>query len=252
MAIEWENGIPILSNKSLLSDVPAYTQAMAAASIMPVGAILPYMGATAPDYWLLCDGSEYDPNDLPELYAVNGDFHAFDPHGGVFRVPDLRGRAPFGVADGVPTTDADIAAPFTLGQRYGDARIGEHVHDIINGAGGAVYSNPGSADATGLNVGSTANGDGEQLIAARWWRSGSGNPLFEPHGMGRNVPPGTGVNFIVYAGRSTAGITPIGAMPAMTTRMMIESRLADSNISEEEREMLEAHLAGEPWPPVNP
>ena len=29
MAVEWENGIPILTGESMLSDVPEYTQALA-------------------------------------------------------------------------------------------------------------------------------------------------------------------------------------------------------------------------------
>ena len=270
MAVEYDaNGTPILTNDSLISDVPPYTQALASIGVgggsctvkdskfndlqpadpispFPIGMLAPFMGYDAPDGWLLCDGRTYDAAYFYALAEANPDFH----NDSTFRVPDLRGRAPFGAAGSVPTTDADVAAPFTLGKRYGDARIGEHLHDIINPAGGAVYDGPGSADPTGLNVGSSGNGNGNQIMAARWWRSGSNVPMFIPNGMGRNVPPGTGVNFIVYTGKPTldenGDMLPECGQGAeiapMTTRMLVEARLAEAGIGEEEIKMLKEQL----------
>ena len=37
---------------------------------LPVGIILPFMGKTAPRNYFLCDGSEYDTDEYPELYEV--------------------------------------------------------------------------------------------------------------------------------------------------------------------------------------
>lgn len=38
--------------------------------IMPIGSIIEYRGSTLPDGWLWTDGSEFDSNEWPELYAA--------------------------------------------------------------------------------------------------------------------------------------------------------------------------------------
>ena len=238
MAVEWENGIPILTGESLLSDVPEYTQALAAASIMPVGAIIPFMGEEAPDYWLICDGSEYDPADLPELYAVNDDFHAPDTHGGVFRVPDLRGRSPIGPASGFGVAPNGPVTDMNLGQRHGDWRIHSHTHTFGLPQGAAYNSAPTQG---GSQIGAPFTNDTPVTVMGGYLETGG--PHFLSAGLGNNLMPSTTVSFIVYAGRSTVGITPIADMPPVTTRSMIEARLAEAGIGEEEIKMLKEQLA---------
>lgn len=60
------------------------------------GIIKPYGGAAAPAGYLMCDGAEYGRGVYPALFAVIGTFYG-STSGHVFNVPDLRGRAPFGV-----------------------------------------------------------------------------------------------------------------------------------------------------------
>jgi len=104
MAIEWENGLPILTNDSLLSEVPAYTQVLADSigSGVPPGVVSPFVGAKAPDGWLICDGSPHDDADYPELAAEMHAFQSMWPtdngvnYANQFLVPDLRGRVPVG------------------------------------------------------------------------------------------------------------------------------------------------------------
>ena len=243
MAVEYDsNGTPILTNDSLISDVPPYTQALAAASIMPVGAIMPYMGTAAPDFWLFCDGSQYDPADLPELYAVNDDFHAPDIHGGsgVFRVPDLRGRSPIGPASGFGVAPDGPVTDMNVGQRHGDWRIQSHTHTVNLPQGSPYNSSPLQG---GTNIGAPYTNDTPQTVMGGYLVSGG--PHFLSAGLGNNLMPSTTVSFIVYAGRSTAGITPVpgGEMPPVTTRSMVEARLAEADISEEEVKMLKDQLA---------
>ena len=62
---------------------------------IPLGGILPYAGANAPDGFLFCDGSELEINQYVDLYGVIGDrYNGADPLNGdnTFRLPDLRGR----------------------------------------------------------------------------------------------------------------------------------------------------------------
>lgn len=86
-------------------------------STFPVGAVIPFAGASAPQGFLLCDGSPYVPTDplYANLFAVIGTIYGGD---GVstFNVPDLRGRAVMG---------ADTSNPF--GQSQPDATSAAHL-----------------------------------------------------------------------------------------------------------------------------
>ena len=66
---------------------------------VPIGAILPYAGATAPDGYLFCDGSEIERTKFGDLFDIIGVFYnGVAPLLGVntFRLPDLRGRFALG------------------------------------------------------------------------------------------------------------------------------------------------------------
>lgn len=66
----------------------------------PVGTIMLWSSNTAPDGWLLCDGSEY-PSTI-DMYKKLFDVIK-NTYGGVnpkFKVPDLRGRFPIGTGKG--------------------------------------------------------------------------------------------------------------------------------------------------------
>jgi microcystin-dependent protein len=66
---------------------------------VPIGAILPYAGATPPDGYLFCDGSEVERAKYPDLYDIIGVvYNGTSALVGVntYRLPDLRGRLPLG------------------------------------------------------------------------------------------------------------------------------------------------------------
>jgi microcystin-dependent protein len=66
---------------------------------VPIGAIVPYAGATAPSGYLFCDGSEIERAKFSDLFDIIGNgYNGTSPLVGVntFRVPDLRGRFPLG------------------------------------------------------------------------------------------------------------------------------------------------------------
>ena len=66
---------------------------------VPIGAILPYAGVTAPDGYLFCDGAEIERTKFGDLFDIIGVFYnGVAPLIGVntFRLPDLRGRFPLG------------------------------------------------------------------------------------------------------------------------------------------------------------
>ena len=254
------DGTPYVEPGDAISAYPVVSQELAAVidslrTMIPVGAIFPYAGKTAPEGYLFCDGKAYTRTDFYDLYVVMaewvGEWGGF-PNGNSaqFFVPDMRGRAPFGVAGNVPTTDGDPTAPFTLGKRYGDARVPLHTHTFKAEWSAFPLGSGALQNDTGYIAGTNWNGSWSRDGLGTHWPTDQQNPHgvasnLSPNGMGRNVPPGTGVNFIVWTGTTTAGKNPVPGveLPAVTTRMMIEARLEEAGIGEEEIEQLREQLA---------
>ena len=76
--------------------------------IMPVGAVLPYAGKTAPEGWLLCRGDTVLISDYPDLYAtIDTVFGSCNDT--AFLLPDLCRRVPVGAGgDPVIRTTKDV------------------------------------------------------------------------------------------------------------------------------------------------
>ena len=93
---------------------------------MPVGAIMPYAGNTAPTGWYLCDGSEVSEGDDPTLAAILGVAGASKwgtPAAGKFKLPDFRGKALIGAGTGSGLTARTL----------GDSGIGKETHVLADG-----------------------------------------------------------------------------------------------------------------------
>jgi len=70
-----------------------------AASNVPVGALLPYGGASAPSGgWLLCNGDAVSRSTYADLFAIIGTTFGVGNGSTTFNVPDMRQRFPLGVA----------------------------------------------------------------------------------------------------------------------------------------------------------
>lgn len=63
---------------------------------IPVGAVFPFAGATAPGGYAICDGSALDTTAYADLFAVLA--YAYGGAGASFNLPDLRDRIPLGKA----------------------------------------------------------------------------------------------------------------------------------------------------------
>lgn len=78
-------------------------------SMIPVGTVMAYVGTSAPDGWLLCDGTSYLKADYPELWGVlslSGTVYEDDSDD--FLTPDLRGRVVVGAGTGATLTTRAI------------------------------------------------------------------------------------------------------------------------------------------------
>ena len=59
--------------------------------VMPVGTIVPYGGTTAPDGWMMCDGSEISRTLYSDLFAVIGTAFGYSDGSTTLRGMFLRG-----------------------------------------------------------------------------------------------------------------------------------------------------------------
>ncbi len=194
MAVEWQNGIPILTDDSLIGDVPEYTQLVA--HLMPIGLIQAYAGdagALAP-YWLPCDGGPIPSEDrYDELRIRIG-----TTWGG--NVPDLRGRAPIGVGQEGPVHNSDN---YVLGGKYGDKRFQSHGHGLNDPGHNHHAMSAIGGDTSGVMASWTVGGASHLAGAAPFGYTGrhsSGISVQSAGGGGsNNVPPSLAVNFVILA-----------------------------------------------------
>jgi hypothetical protein len=115
----------------------------------PTGCVLPYAGTTAPEGWLLCDGSAVSRTDYAGLFAVLGSTHGQGDGSTTFHIPDLRGRFVRGV-DGAANRDPDKATRTAantggntgnnVGSVQDDAMQGHRLHtgSFVGSASGGV------------------------------------------------------------------------------------------------------------------
>ena len=127
---------------------------------VPCGSITPTAADTAPDGWLMADGTQYNVVDFPDLYGVIGNTYGGD-EGTVFNVPDLCGRVAYGMDPAIPSFD-------TLGNVGGVSEtvltmdhLAPHAHTITTATDPATdLQHSHATDTTVSNTTSPANPTG--------------------------------------------------------------------------------------------
>jgi microcystin-dependent protein len=96
----------------------------------PTGAIVAFGGATAPDGWLICDGSEVSRSQYSLLFAAIGTLYGAGDGSTTFNLPDLQGRIAAGWAES--GGHADVS---TLGGNDGTTTLADrrprHKHSVV-------------------------------------------------------------------------------------------------------------------------
>lgn len=100
---------------------------------MAVGTIVPFGGSASVDGFLLCDGSEYNRTDYPELFEVIGTSFGTPSANTKFKVPDLREATTKGAGlTGLSNNHYD-ADGLALGE-FIDDRLQDHSHRVPTAA----------------------------------------------------------------------------------------------------------------------
>lgn len=174
------------------ADLPYY-------GLSPAGAMSIYAGSSAPDGWLLCDGSAVNRETYSTLFAVIGTTYGSGDGSTTFNVPDMRGMFPRGTGTHGSATDAG-GTPFSgpaLGSIENDQMQG-HRHDIFDpdsnyrGQGG-MFLGPAQATAenyvdTGTNSATVNNMTGDP---------GPDGTNGAPRTGGETRPVSMGLNYII-------------------------------------------------------
>lgn len=108
-----------------------------AGSVFSTGDLKPFAGGTAPDGWLVCDGSEVSRVGFPNLFSVISTTWGAGDGTNTFNLPDLRDRTlvgasatkPLGATGGAESTVLTIAQ---LPAHNHDVHDPGHLHDVTD------------------------------------------------------------------------------------------------------------------------
>ncbi len=161
-------------------------QFLQALAYSAVGTIFPYAGESAPDTFMLCDGSELNVAEYPELFSVIG--YKFGGSDDIFKLPDLKGRTLVGV-------DGSDEKFNTVGKSGGETshtltidEMPSHNHDFIRNDGRRSTYGWGHGEAHTGALAEVATVDtGNNYVITQ---TGNG----QPH---NNMPPFTVINYII-------------------------------------------------------
>lgn len=176
-----------------------------AAKLVPSGAVMPFAGANAPTGWLVCAGQAVSRSLYADLFAAIGTAHGAGDGSTTFNLPDLRGRAVFGVdsmggtaASRVTTAVSGING-VALGASGGSEAMHAHTHTatvtdpghshVMQGTSGTVLgATIGQGLTTGINASTRSSTTGVTVANSS---TGTGNS--------QNMPPAVMLNYIIKA-----------------------------------------------------
>jgi microcystin-dependent protein len=166
---------------------------------VPHGVVMPFMGpeTSVPKDYLLCDGREVPRSVHPKTFAAIGTTYGTPSNPTMFKLPDLRGRAPFGL-DNMGGTDAGrLSVPNQLGGTGGEEKhaltrpeIPSHVH----------YTGNGQFFATSNQVVQAGSGASFAAVTGFVATTDPGDELGGSAPLHNNMPPYILVNWIMRAG----------------------------------------------------
>lgn len=183
---------------------------------IPTGTLHAFAGATAPLGYLLCDGTAVSRTTYASLFAVVGTTYGSGNGSTTFNLPDLRGRVPVGAG-----TDGNVQNTYnpSRGAKFGDYRMAVHSHSGTTGYMNQNWAHGHSIDGPGGHSHGVNFGGLSGLVTFVFSPSGvwsgcyggqadfatntdtnhthSFNTDNSGSGVGLNMPPSLGVNYII-------------------------------------------------------
>lgn len=165
-----------------------------AEAIIPVGAVIPYAGATPPSGYLLCNGSAVSRSTYAALFTAIGTTWGAGDGSTTFNLPDLRGRAAIGAGTGTGLSARALAA--TGGAESHQLAVTEipahgHPYRVSTGVGSASTATGGVMLSTTSSANAAAfSGTPSDASAETIGGTGGG----QSH---NNMQPFAAVNFLI-------------------------------------------------------
>jgi len=138
----------INAGTNLQVSVSGSPQTIAVSFHLP-GMVIPYAGLAVepPDGWLYCNGQTVPRSVFPDLFGVIGTRYGFDTNQD-FKVPDLRGRIPFGAAQNNQQASPLNGATFASGDYLTLGATGGAQDHLLTAAQSAVRAHTHTASGT--------------------------------------------------------------------------------------------------------
>lgn len=188
------NSVPAATGTPSASNYLRGDGAWATISGTPSGVVSAFAGSSAPTGWLLCSGAAVSRTTYADLFTAIGTTYGSGDGSTTFNLPDLRGRAAFGIdnmggsaANRITSGGSGITGT-TLGASGGaetvtlsTSQMPSHTHNLYQGP--AMYA--------GVNVGTApANGQNGTYGSTYIANTGGG-------GAHNTVPPAIILNYII-------------------------------------------------------
>jgi microcystin-dependent protein len=161
--------------------------------VMPVGSIIPFGGTTAPEGWLLCDGTPVSRTTYADLFSVIGTAFGEGDGSTTFNVPELRAMFLRGAGTyGGATKKAN-------GEEYEGPAVGALQEDAMQGHWHYTYS-PAGGGHVGLDHASKSHATSigaKHAGAAQVRHARSDGSNGTPRTGDETRPVSIGVNYII-------------------------------------------------------
>ncbi|TGT42780.1 tail fiber protein [Mesorhizobium sp. M8A.F.Ca.ET.165.01.1.1] len=177
---------------------------------IPSGAVIPFAGSSAPSGWLLCAGQAVSRSTYSALFAVIGTTYGAGDGSTTFTLPDLKGRAVFGLDNMGGTASSRVTSAgsgvdgATLGASGGSQFTQTHSHN-------ATVTDPGHTHDANATYGAASNNPSGAAVTRDTGTSGSrlvtkssitGITVANDNygsGSSQNMPPAMMLNMIIKA-----------------------------------------------------
>lgn len=160
-----------------------YVDAMVTTPALP-GVVVMWGGAGVPVGWLECNGQAVSRAVYATLFAAVSTTHGAGDGSTTFNVPDFRGRAPFGNG----TMSPGGVVPWTPGSKWGSEWLQSHLHTVPS-----IYDAQDTPHTHSGKAGQLSEGS----FSADGWSAANAPTSYTGSGGSENIPPGTGIIFII-------------------------------------------------------
>jgi len=121
-------------------------------AICPAGVILPYGGSTAPNGWLLCDGSAVSRDAYADAYAAIGVTYGVGNGSTTFNLPDMRGVFARGAGTNATSNYGGVTGHTPAGGTLGSKGGQKTAKNGLTGSSGTMSANTTHTHTGGSHV----------------------------------------------------------------------------------------------------